>query len=44
MIDITVYAILEGSYNASSDKLSLGVMDVYLYIESAKSDFRNEIN
>ena len=44
MIDITVYAILEGSYNASSDKLSLGVMDVYLYLESAKSDFSNEIN
>ena len=49
MIDITVYAILRGSYdetkdNASSDKMSFGVMDVHLYLESAKSDFRNEIN
>lgn len=49
MIDITVYAILRGSYdetkdNGSSDKLSLGVTDVYLYLEGAKSHFREEIN
>lgn len=49
MIDKTVYAILRGSYdetkdNGSSDKLSLGVTDVYLYLEGAKSHFREEIN